>query len=121
MDDRLRRKIREMSTQLARDEKDKLEAAGTLVDLERLAMEIGDELTRQLASLVLAERAEEVAQKRGHACPDCGTLCEVEDEREPLILEGLRGEITYQEPRCYCSRCRRAFFPSGGHSPTSSS
>ncbi len=30
-----------------------------------------------------------------HACPDCGREAEVEEDREPLILEGRRGEIEY--------------------------
>lgn len=116
MDRQLQQKIREMTSQLARDEKQKLDAAGTFVDLERLTMEIGDELTRQLTSLLLSDRAEQTAATPEHACPDCGKLCQVEAEREPLILQGMRGEIEYQEPRCHCSRCRRAFFPSGQNS-----
>lgn len=112
MDHQLRQKIQEMSAQLARDEKEKLEAAGTFVDLERLTMEIGDELTRQLTSLLLADRAEQTAAEAEHVCPDCGKKCAVEADREPLILQGMRGEIEYQEPRCHCSRCRRDFFPS---------
>lgn len=119
MDDRLRRRIREMSTQLAMEEKEQLEAAGTFVDLERLTMDIGDELTRQLTSLLLASRAEYATEQKVHACPDCDKECEVEAEPEPLILQGMRGEIAYEEPRCFCSRCRRAFFP--GRKDTSAS
>jgi hypothetical protein len=92
-----------------------LEAAGTLVDLERLTAEIGDELARQVARKELSRRAEETAAQPVHACPDCGRECEVEPEREPLILQGIRGEIEYCEPRCFCPRCRRAFFPSGAN------
>jgi Zn finger protein HypA/HybF involved in hydrogenase expression len=111
MDRQLQQKIRVMSSELARDEKQKLDAAGTFVDLERLTMEIGDELTRQLTCLLLADRAEQTAATPEHACPDCGKLCQVEAEREPLILQGMRGEIEYQEPRCHCSRCRGVFLP----------
>jgi hypothetical protein len=33
---------------------------------------------------------------------------------EPVVLTGLRGELAYSQPRHYCDRCRRSFFPSGG-------
>lgn len=113
MDDRLRRRILEMSRTLAVEEKERLEAAGTFVDLERLTMEIGDELARQLAGLMLSSRAEEALGQKTHCCPACGKQCPVEADPEPLILQGMRGEIEYSEPRCHCSRCRRAFFPGG--------
>lgn len=118
MDDRLRKRILEMSTQLAIEEQERLEAAGTLVDLERLTVEIGDELTRQLTGSVLAARAEKAAKQPRHHCPDCAKECAVEDT-EPLILQGLRGEIEYCEPRCHCPSCRRSFFPGGQDSAAS--
>ena len=114
MEDRMRQRILGFSRQLAIEEQDRLEAAGTLVDLELLTAEIGDELSRQLAAQVLTQRSDAVAAKAVQACPDCQQECPVEPDREPLILQGIRGEIEYQEPRCYCPRCRRAFFPSGG-------
>jgi len=118
MDDQLRQRIREMATRLAADEKEKLHAAGTFVDLERLTVEIGDELTRQLTSSVLSSRAREVVGQPRHACPDCGKKCSME-ELDPLILKGMRGEVEYAEPRCFCSSCRRSFFP-GGQGPAAS-
>ncbi len=112
MEDRLRRRISEMATQLALEEKEKLGAAETFVDLERLAVEIGDELTRQLTGSVLSSRAEEATKCAVHECPTCGKACAVEDA-EPLILKGMRGDIEYCEPKYHCSRCRRDFFPGG--------
>lgn len=121
MDGRLRGRIAEISRVLAAEEKERLEAAGTFVDLERLTMEIGDELARQLAGLVLSSRAENATQQRTHCCPKCGKECDVDADPEPLILKGMRGEIEYQEPRCECTRCRRAFFPSGERTPATAS
>jgi hypothetical protein len=118
MDDQLRLRIREMATRLAEDESGKLEAAGTFVDLERLTVEIGDELTRQLTSSVLAARAQQVARQPLHACPECGKECAVQ-ELDPLILKGMRGEVEYAEPRCFCSSCRRSFFPGGANTAAS--
>jgi hypothetical protein len=112
MDDQLRQRIREMAIRLAGDEKEKLQAAGTFVDLERLTVEIGDELTRQLTSSILSSRAQKGARQPLHACPDCKKECSIED-LDPIILKGMRGEIEYTEPRCFCSSCRRSFFPGG--------
>ena len=50
--------MREMAIRLAADEKEKLQPAGTVVDLERSTVEIGDELTQQLTSSVFASRAQ---------------------------------------------------------------
>lgn len=111
MDDRLRRRIREMARQLVAEEKGTFRGAGTLLDLENLTLEMGDELVRQLASTDLTRRSEELAAVSEHPCPECGRTCPVERDREPLILQGRRGEIEYSEPRCHCRSRRRDFFP----------
>lgn len=121
MDDHVRRRVLEFSRALAVEEKERLEAAGTLVDLETLTVEIGDEVARQLAQLVLSHRSEAAAAQEVHRCPDCKQDCPVEGDWEPVVLQGLRGEIAYQEPRCYCRRCRRSFFPGGGSTSASGS
>ena len=113
MDDRLRRRIREVARQLVAEEKSTFRGARTLLDLENLTVEMGDELVRQLASMDLGERSQEVAGESMHDCPDCGRRCPVQADLEPLILQGRRGEIEYSEPRCHCPSCRRDFFPSG--------
>lgn len=117
MDDRLRQKIQAMARELAIEEKNRLQAAGTLVDIEQLTMQIGDELARQLAGAALSSQAQDAATHSSHVCPDCGQECELEADPEPVILQGTRGEIEYQEPRCFCPRCRRSFFP-GGQKPS---
>jgi hypothetical protein len=118
MDDQLRKRIREIAQQLVAEEKATFRRAATLLDLELLTAEIGDELTRQLAQGDLSERAEEVAIRGEHPCPDCQRMCPVEQDREPLILQGKRSEIEYAEPRCHCRSCRRDFFPDGQRTST---
>ncbi len=114
MDDRLRQRVLAVAMQLAAEEKDRLAALGTFVEIEDLTAEIGDELTGQLARLELTRRAEAMIATGVHACPECGKEAPVEAEREPLILQGMRGEIEYSEPVCRCTRCRVAFFPTSG-------
>ena len=114
MDDRLRREVLGFVEGLAVREKDRLAALGTFVEIEDLTAEIGDEVARQLARFELTRRAEVLTAAGRHACPECGKVVPVEEELEPLILKGRRGEIEYSEPFCNCTRCRVSFFPSGG-------
>jgi hypothetical protein len=32
---------------------------------------------------------------------------------EPVVLAGVRGELAFTQPKHYCDRCRRSFFPDG--------
>jgi hypothetical protein len=43
-------------------------------------------------------------------CPQCGKLCSVGSHERPLRAKG--GVLSLREPKCYCSTCRRDFFPS---------
>ena len=112
MEDQVRREVREFAAELAKKHQSELEGAGTFVDIEELTAEIGDEVARQLANLELQRRSQAVGEASTHPCPDCDAECPIEADLEPVILQGMRGEIEYQEPRCYCNRCRRSFFPS---------
>jgi hypothetical protein len=114
MDDRLRQEILQLIEGLAVREKDRLAALGTFAEIEDLTAEIGDEVTRQMASFELTRRAETMIEAGMHACPECGKESPVEAEAEPLILQGQRGEIEYSEPVCKCTHCRVSFFPSSG-------
>lgn len=113
MDDRLRVRVQGFVEQLLKEEKSSLRTAQTLLEIESLAVEVGDEIARQLAGGDLADRAEETAEQGTFACPDCGRVCAAFEDWEPLILQGQRGEVEYSEPRCHCRSCRRDFFPPG--------
>lgn len=113
MDSELTTKISDVVFQLASAEKQRLEAAGTFVELEELATEIGDEVTRQLMNQQLADRSNQTAESTSNACcPDCGSSGSPGDplHRE---LQSTRGELSYHEPSFHCPNCRRSFFPSG--------
>jgi uncharacterized protein with PIN domain len=99
-----------MSMELAREEQARLRAAGTMVELEELACEIGDEFTSQLMSLEMADRSNQAAEATTRKCPDCGEFCGQGDPKSRK-LTGVRGEIHYHEPAFYCPACRRSFFP----------
>lgn len=107
MDGRLKAKVRVLTRELAREEQARLQAAGTMIELEELACEIGDEFTSQLVSLEMAKRSNEMAEAATCECPDCGNGCGQSDPKSRQ-LTGLRGKIRYHEPAFYCPACRRS-------------
>jgi len=113
MDSEFSTKISGMVGQLASEEHARLRAAGTMVDLEELACEIGDEVTRQLMGQEMAARANQAAEEETCPCPDCGRAGR-QKEAKARRLAGLRGEVRYHEPTFYCRFCRRSFFPGSG-------
>ena len=112
MECRMRTRVKEMVESLAREYRRELAAAGTLVDLEELTAEIGDEFGRQLCENEMTGRARQATDEERCACPECGLLCP-RGQPEPVVLQGLRGEIAFSQPSYFCRRCRRSFFPSG--------
>jgi len=112
MDCRLNARIRAMVEDLACEHQKELAEAGTLVDLEELTCEIGDEVARQLCQHELLGRAQEAGKEEIAVCPECGKPC-IAGPPEPAILQGLRGELAYNQPSYYCRACRRSFFPDG--------
>ena len=112
MDCRFKARVKAMVAELAREHAAELAAAGTLVDLEELTCQIGDELTRQLTERELVRRGQEHSDQPAD-CPDCGRHCVPMPDPEPVLLAGLRGSVAYNQPKHFCDRCRRSFFPSG--------
>ena len=110
MDGRLKSQIKLMTMELARQEQARLRAAGTMIELEELACEIGHAFTNQLMSLEMADRSNESAEAVTCECPDCGHCCGQGDPHS-RELTSLRGEVHYHEPTFVCPACRRSFFP----------
>jgi len=101
-----------MIEELAQEHQRELAAAGTLVDLEELTCQIGDEFARQLCERELANRGRQISEAEQYECPECGLLCP-RGQPEPVVLQGIRGEVGFNQPGYYCRHCRRSFFPSG--------
>lgn len=112
MECRMKSRVKAMVEELAREHQRELAAAGTLVDLEELICQIGDEFARQLYESELGSRARQAADAEQCECPDCGALCP-RGQPEPVVLQSSRGEIGYNQPSYFCGHCRRSFFPAG--------
>lgn len=116
MECRLETELKTMIEGLARKHQQELEAAGTLVDLEELTCQIGDMVTQELTQQEVVRRAKAMDVDQA-VCPDCGKVC-IRDRLEPVLLQGLRGELAYNQPSYYCRHCRRSFFPDGRRTGT---
>lgn len=113
MECRMGARVRSMVEALAREHQEELAAAGTLMDLEELTCQIGDEFARQLCERELVNRARQAAELEQCECPECGSPCP-RGQPEPVVLQGRRGEVAFGQPSYFCRRCRRSFFPAGG-------
>ena len=109
MECHMKSRVKAMVEELAREHQQELAAAGTLVDLEELTCQIGDELARQLCENELSNRAEQAAELEQCECPECGRLCP-RGQPEPVLLQGLRGEVGYNQPSYFCSALSAVFF-----------
>lgn len=99
---------------------------GPGLDVDLAGME---ELATMMQQALLEGLCEELTQRQAERlpatqpCPGCGGECEVQrPEETPADSSGKRkeprrmllrgGSFGLAEPRCYCRRCRRSFFPS---------
>ena len=87
----------------------------TLTELEDLALQSRAILTEKFLTLSLEQQAATPPDERpteGQACPCCHRPFGAAEEPEPRHLTTRAGETAWSEPKEYCTRCRRAFFPS---------
>jgi hypothetical protein len=85
---------------------------GTLfVDIEELAVQIGQAVSREMCDQALHQQATEPVPVPDQVCPSCGQPLEAADP-EPRIVKTRAGDAQWQEPHRHCRHCRRSFFPS---------
>ena len=80
----------------------------SFVELEEVAVQLGQAITRELLNRSLARQAESTAET---VCPTCRSESTAR-EPEPRTLTTRAGPVDWEEPRRHCPRCRRSFFPS---------
>jgi hypothetical protein len=81
------------------------------MEIEDEACEVADALAQEMMRLLAGQQADVVSGSGDACCPSCGREAGSADA-ELRSLETRRGEVGWQEPRYYCRRCRKSFFPS---------
>ena len=80
-------------------------------ELEELAVQIGQAVSRSMMDLALANQAQNVPEG-AEACGVCGAAVRSGPPPEPRTMATTVGPVGWEEPKRYCPRCRAAFFPS---------
>ena len=84
-----------------------------------------DAIRQVLSEKMLAKALERQAQSEQRSepflkCSGCGGAVDDTPSAEPRNVQTRVGEAEWDEPHCYCRKCRQAFFPSeqeSGHRP----
>jgi hypothetical protein len=87
----------------------------TLTELESVAVEAREIFSQKLLELGMARQSAALLEQRAEqadACPSCQRPFAQPAQPSPRSMDTAGGEIHWQEPQEFCSRCRRAFFPS---------
>jgi hypothetical protein len=80
-------------------------------ELETVAGILGDEIARQLIETQVRGQAEDWSEEELSRCPECGRPASLAPD-QPRVLTTTRGDVGWNQRGGYCTRCRRAFFPS---------
>jgi hypothetical protein len=81
------------------------------VDIEELAVQIGQEISRKMVEEGVRQQADDVPCE-AETCSGCGTPLRPSDATEPRGVQTRVGTTQWSEPKRYCPKCRAAFFPS---------
>jgi len=85
-----------------------------LTELEDVILAIRQTLTEAMLKQALDRQAQTSADRPEpyRHCTGCQGPVEPRPEPEPRKVQTRVGEAEWDEPNCYCRKCRRAFFPS---------
>lgn len=88
----------------------------TLEELEELVVQLGQDFSRRLLRAILQKQADQPTPSEREHCPQCQSSDKLDDpdDPEPRIVTTRVGDAEWSEPKQYCRRCRRNFFPSVG-------
>jgi len=85
-----------------------------LTELEDVVIAVREALSEKMLAQAL-ERQAQTAEQRPEPfrkCAGCSGPVEDKPDAEPRNVETRAGEAEWDEPHCYCRKCRQAFFPS---------
>ena len=85
-----------------------------LTELEDVVIAVREALSEKMLAQAL-ERQAQTAEQRPEPfrqCAGCSGPVEDKPDAEPRNVETRAGEAAWDEPHCYCRKCRQSFFPS---------
>ena len=107
-DTNMKRRIDDLVRELAEEFGELPESDEPLItQIEDWAIAIGDVVMRG----TMKRKLESQPTDNGENCPTCGRPGLRKGHRR-RTLQTRRGEVPIEEIECYCSRCRKVFFPS---------
>lgn len=80
-------------------------------DLEDIAVELGQIVSRNMIEQAVARQAGSVPAD-AEVCSGCGQPVTPTNQTEPRAVSSQVGTARWEEPKRYCPKCRAAFFPS---------
>jgi len=81
-------------------------------ELEDVSVELGQLLARSLMQQAAQEQADQETPAEYEVCPGCSRAIQETAPRE-RSLTTRAGDVEWDEPKRYCRKCRRDFFPDG--------
>jgi hypothetical protein len=86
------------------------EGAALFTVIENLALAAGDAVSREVFEQQLSELA--ATERPADGCPQCGRVGRQVKKRSREITTRRGLAVPLAERECYCTGCRRSFFPS---------
>jgi hypothetical protein len=85
-----------------------------LTEIEDVLLAVRQTLTEAMLRQALDRQAQTNADRPEpyRHCPGCQRPVEERPDPEPRNVQTRAGEAEWDEPNCYCRKCRQAFFPS---------
>jgi hypothetical protein len=85
-----------------------------LTMMETIAVEAAQGITEGTVESLLQQQTGQLP--KCHPCPMCQRPCVSREGMRTIVVQGAA--VEHREPVCYCSSCRREFFPPTGQSET---
>jgi hypothetical protein len=85
-----------------------------LTELEDVVIAVRQVLSEKMLAQALERQAENAEERPEpfRQCAGCSGPVEAKPDPEPRNVETRAGAAEWDEPHCYCRKCRQAFFPS---------
>jgi hypothetical protein len=85
-----------------------------MAELEDVVVAVRQALSESMLAQALQRQAQtaETRPEPFQKCSGCAGPVEAKPEPEPREVETRGGDAIWEEPHCYCRKCRQAFFPS---------